>query len=121
VGTFPSASTSAASSGSPEPEPFAVAREPEFVDEPAGVDRAVRDPGVVGVAHEVVHPVHVEFARHEGAERALARDQGGDALRVQPAAFEDPTHLAVGVGQELRDVVVVASRRSPDDPLVWCP
>jgi len=35
-------------------------------------------PGVVGVAHEVVHAINVELARDEPAVRSLAGDEPGD-------------------------------------------
>jgi len=47
--------------------------ERQLPDEPLGVDGAVRHPGVVGVAHEVVHAINVELARDEPAVRSLPR------------------------------------------------
>ncbi len=91
--------------------------EPEFADEPTVVDGAVGDAGVVGVAHEVVHPVHVEFTGNELSHAALAPHEVRDALRVEPVAFQRGTDLPLGVGQEPFDLVVVPAGRAPDDAL----
>jgi len=62
---------------------------------------------VVGVAHEVVHPVDVELARDERAVRPLAGDEGCHSLGVEPVVTED---LADRAGREqLADIVVVLS------------
>ena len=72
--------------GREDEPPVAVA---EFPDEPSDVDRSIRDAGVVGVAHEVVHPVHVEFARDELAELPVAGHEVGYRGGVQPVIGED--------------------------------
>ncbi len=63
--------------------------EGEFPDQPLVVDGAVGDAGVVGVPDEVVHPVHVEFARDELAELAVAGHEVGHRVGVQPVIRED--------------------------------
>ncbi|EMA64409.1 hypothetical protein C468_08671 [Halorubrum kocurii JCM 14978] len=85
-----------------------VVDERQLPDEPLGVDGAVRHAGVIGVAHEVVHPVHVELARDESAVPPLAGDEPGDPLGVEVVVAE---RLSDRAGREqLVDVVVVLPR-----------
>ncbi len=62
----------------------------------------------MGVAHQVVHPIDIEFARDELAEPALTGDQSRDRLGFEVVL---PKHVPDGpVGEQVVDVVVVAPR-----------
>ncbi len=54
-----------------------------------GVDRPIGHPGVVGVPHQVVHPVDVQAPVDDAREGVLARDDGADLDRVDPLRLED--------------------------------
>jgi hypothetical protein len=70
---------------------------------------------VVGVAHEVVHPVYVEFASDQLAEFAFARHEVGDELGVETVGFEYRDESARR--EQVADLVVVAAESALDDSL----
>ncbi|MFQ3320766.1 MAG: hypothetical protein ACI80F_002853, partial [Natronomonas sp.] len=89
-----------------------IAERPE---QPAVVDSAVGDAGVVGVTDEIVHAVDIEFAGNKLAELTLASDEVGDTARVEVVGFEDG--VEVGLSEQRPDFVVVTAGATADDVL----
>jgi len=82
----------------------------ELPDQSAVVDRPVGDTGVMGVAHEVVHPIDVQFPGDEPAELPLASHQRRDAVRVQPVLVE---HVRDGAVRKQVANIGVGDSRGP--------
>lgn len=80
-------------------------------DQPVRVDRPVGHAGVVGVPHQVVHPVDVEAPVDDACEAVLACDDGADLGRVDPLRLEDVGDRSLP--DETVDLVVA----SPDELL----
>lgn len=67
---------------------------PERAEQSPVIDSAVWNPGVVSVSNQIVHSVHVKFARDELTEFAVSSHEFCDFVGVQVVAFEDVREFA---------------------------